>query len=574
MDSIDPKVWGRSGPPSNISSHARYYDLGNFHRSISTTSEDAQAWFNRGLVWAYAFNHQESVRCFEQCIVFDPWCAMGYWGLAFALGPNYNKPWQLFDGEDLSATTTRAHAASVEAKRHSANALPFEKALIDALQHRYPQEKPVGDCTEWTQRYAEAMVSVYHNIPHALDVVALYADALMNLTPWSLWDLATGEPSPGARTLDIHKALESALAQKGEGSDNPRRHPGILHLYIHLMEMSPTPEKALREADHLRGLVPDAGHLEHMPSHLDVLCGDYRRAVASNTSAIQADEKFLAEQPLGHFYNIYRAHDYHFRMYAAMLAGQSQIALDTANTLADSITGELLRVESPPLADWLEGFIAMRVHALIRFGRWDEILALDLPTDRRLYCVTISMICYAKGVAYAATSRIEEALKQQALFLTAAKLVSPSRTIFNNTCQDILSVAAPMLEGEIAYRSRDYDTAFSCLRTAIQRDDNLPYDEPWGWMQPTRHALGALLLEQSRVEEALDVYAADLGIDDSLPRALRHPNNVWALHGYHECLTKLGRTSEARIVAPQLKLALAMADVPIQSSCFCRQQTA
>lgn len=568
MSNLDSaaKVWHQTVIPYKLSSAAEYYDLGAFHRPVTTTSQDAQTWFNRGLIWAYAFNHQESVRCFEQCILADPTCAMGYWGLAFALGPNYNKPWQLFDGEDLSTTTTRAHAAVTEAMKHASTMSSVEKALIEALQHRYPQAEPVKDCTDWNCQYAKAMEVVYQDFPEDLDVITLHCDALMNLTPWGLWDLKTGEPTRDARTLEVKQALDRALAR-----EDALQHPGLLHLYIHLMEMSPTPECALPIADNLRGLVPDAGHLEHMPTHLDILCGDYRRAIASNSSAIRADEKFLAKQSLGHFYHLYRAHDYHFRMYAAMLGGQSKIALSTATELANSMTEDLLQVESPPLADWLEGFVAMRVHPLVRFGRWDDIIALPLPLNQRLYCVTTAMIHYAKGVAFAAMDRIEEARKQQEHFISATKLVPSSRTIFNNTGVDILGVAAPMLEGEILYRCGKYDAAFASLRTAIDRDDNLPYDEPWGWMQPTRHALGALLLEQGRVEEAADIYAADLGIDQSLPRALRHPNNVWALHGYHECLTKLGRTAEARILDPQLRLALAMADLPIRASCFCRQ---
>ncbi|KAJ5936291.1 Tetratricopeptide-like helical [Penicillium verhagenii] len=556
-------VWHQTNIPTKKSSTTKYYDLGAFHRPITTTSQDAQAWFNRGFIWAFAFNHQESAHCFEQSILADPTCAMGYWGLAFSLGPNYNKPWQLFDGEDLSTTTTRAHSAVIEAAKHAIS--PVEKALIKALQQRYPQAEPVQDFTEWNSQYAKAMEAVYQDFPDDLDVIALYCDALMNLTPWGLWDLKSGEPTSGARTLDVKQALDSALAR-----EDALQHPGLLHLYIHLMEMSSTPECALPVADNLRGLVPDAGHLEHMPTHLDILCGDYRRAIASNTSAIRADEKFLANQSLGHFYHLYRAHDYHFRMYAAMLGGQSKIALNTATELADSLTEDLLQVRSPPLADWLEGFVAMRVHPLVRFGRWDDIIALALPANQALYCVTTAMTHYAKGVAFAATNRIDEARKEQKRFLSAVKLVPTSRTIFNNTGVDILGVAAPMLEGEILYRCGDYDAAFASLRTAIERDDNLPYDEPWGWMQPTRHALGALLLQQGRVEEAANIYAADLGIDQSLPRALRHPNNVWALHGYHECLNKLDRLAEARILEPQLRLALAMADVPIRASCFCR----
>lgn len=545
-----------------------YYNLGDYRRNVSTTNEDAQLWFSRGLIWAYAFNHAESIRCFEKVVEFDRTCVMGYWGIAFALGPNYNKPWQLFDGEDLSATTSRAHRAILEAKKHAPTATPLENALIDALQHRYPQEQPIEDCTEWDKNYAEAMTSVYNDYPDDLDVTALYCDALMNLTPWGLWDVKTGEVAPGAKTLEAEKALNRVFEQ-ADSYD----HPGVLHLYIHLMEMSPIPELALPKSNSLRGLVPDAGHLEHMSSHIDVLCGGYKNAVAANTSAIRADEKFLANQPLGHFYNLYRAHDYHFRIYAAMLGGRSKVALESGAELARIITEPLLRIQSPPMADWLEGFISVQMHVFVRFGRWEDIIAAELPEGAELYCVTTAMMHYAKGIAFAATSRVVEAEEERERFLGAMKLVPASRTIFNNRCIDILRVGEAMLDGEIAYRRGEYDTAFSYLREAVRRDDSLPYDEPWGWMQPARHALGALLLEQDRVEEAVAVYAADLGVDRSLPRALRHPANVWASHGYFECLIKMGQKNEARAMLPRLKADLAWADVPIKSSCFCRQRT-
>lgn len=338
----------------------------------------------------------------------------------------------------------------------------------------------------------------------------------------------------------------------------------------HLMEMSSTPEAALTIADHLRGLIPDAGHLHHMPTHLDILCGDYRRAIASNSDAIVADQKFLARAGPLNFYTLYRSHNYHFQIYAALFSGQSRIALETCTQLEASIPKELLRIESPPMADWLEGFLSTIIHALVRFGRWDELLALQLPGDQDLYCVTTAMIYYGKGIAYASLGRIKEAEAQQEIFRKAVMGVKPSRTLFNNTCTDILAIADAMLQGELSYRRGHVDQAFKDLRGSIDLYDNLPYDEPWGWMQPVRHAYGALLLERGRVEEAAGVYAADLGFDDTLPRALQHPNNVWALHGYHECLVKLHWKSEAQMLQQQLKLALAVADVPIKSSCFCR----
>jgi tetratricopeptide (TPR) repeat protein len=253
-----------------------------------------------------------------------------------------------------------------------------------------------------------------------------------------------------------------------------------------------------------------------------------------------------------------------------MFSGQSKIALESVAQMEDSFPEKLLRVKSPPMADWLEGILSMRVHVFIRFGRWQDLLDLELPKDRELYCVTTTMIHYGKGVAFAATGKVEEAENERALFREAVKGVPPSRTIFANKCIDVLAIAGAMLDGELAYREGKFEVAFEELQRSISLDDTLPYDEPWGWMQPTRHAYGALLLEQGHVEKAAAVYSADLGIDNSLPRALQHPNNVWSLHGYHECLMKLGRTAEAKILEPQLRLAVAVADVPIQSSCFCR----
>jgi tetratricopeptide (TPR) repeat protein len=221
----------------------------------------------------------------------------------------------------------------------------------------------------------------------------------------------------------------------------------------------------------------------------------------------------------------------------------------------------------------LEGFLSTRIHILIRFGRWQEIKNLEIPRNSELYCMTTAMIHYGKGVAWAATGMVEEAENERTLFRISTKQVPPSRTLFNNRCIDILAIAEAMLDGELAYRQGDFDIAFKYLLQSIALDDGLPYDEPWGWMQPTRHAYGALLLEQGYVAKAAAVYSADLGIDKSLPRALQHPNNVWALHGYHECLIKLGRTAEAQIIGQLLTLAAATADVSIRSSCFCRLQT-
>ncbi|MET9731188.1 hypothetical protein ABZZ79_11140 [Streptomyces sp. NPDC006458] len=542
-----------------------YYDLGSHTRPVTTSSPTAQMWFDRGLVWTYAFHHEEAVTCFEAAVAADPDCAMAHWGIAYALGPNYNKPWEFFDERDLTRTVERTHAAVERAHELADRATPVERALIEALRARYPQDRPVEDCSVWNAPYAERMVAVLALAPGDLDVATLCADALMNLTPWQLWDMRTGEPAQGARTLEAKDVLDRALA-----TESGAAHPGLLHLYIHLMEMSPTPEAALPVADRLRGLVPAAGHLQHMPSHLEVLCGDYRSVVTDNTMAIAADQEVLARNGAMNFYTLYRSHNYHFKIYGAMFLGQSQVALDTAAQLEASIPEDLLRVESPPMADWLEAFLAMRVHVLIRFGRWAEILGLPLPADPVLYCVTTAMLHYARGVALSATGRLPEAEAERELLRAAVGRVPETRMLFNNTCADILAIASAMFDGELAYRKGDFDTAFAALERSVELDDTLPYDEPWGWMQPTRHALGALLLEQGQVERAEAVYRADLGLDDTLPRACQHPGNVWALHGFHECLVRLGKLGEAGIVAQQLKIATALADVPVEASCFCR----
>ncbi|MGY5120824.1 hypothetical protein ACWC2H_34075 [Streptomyces sp. 900105755] len=546
-----------------------YYDLGSHGRRVTTSSASAQTWFDRGLNWTYAFNHEEAVRCFEAAGAADPDCAMADWGIAYALGPNYNKPWEFFDPDDLADTVERTHAAVERAHAKAAPATPVERALIEALRARYPQPAApdAAACSVWNTAYADSLRTAYELAPDDLDVATLYADALMNLTPWQLWDIRSGRPADGARTEEARAVLERAL-----GTEAGARHPGLLHLYIHLMEMSPTPETALPVADRLRDLVPDAGHLQHMPSHLEVLCGDYRRVVSDNAAAVAADEKYLARAGAMNFYTLYRCHNLHFGIYGAMFLGRLQDALATAERLEAAVPEELLRVQSPPMADWLEGFLAMRVHVLVRFGRWDDILRLPLPADPRLHCVTTAMLHYARGVAHAATGRIAEAVTDRARFRDAVAAVPETRMLFNNTCVDILAVASAMLDGELAYRKGDFDTAFAELRRSVDLDDNLPYDEPWGWMQPTRHAYGALLLERGRIAEAEAVYRADLGLDDTLPRALQHPGNVWALHGFHECLRRLGREAEARIVGQQLKLAAAVADVPIEASCFCRTE--
>lgn len=542
-----------------------YYDLGTYQRPISTESAEAKQWFDRGLAWTYGFNHEEAVRCFERAIEADPGCAMAHWGVAYASGPNYNKPWEAFDEDDLTHSVSVSYAATQRAIEAAGDARPVEQALIAALPARYPSARPDGDGEVWNDEYASAMRAVYTDHGDDLDVAALFAEALMNRTPWALWDLASGQPAEGADTAEAREVLERAMAAPGG-----QVHPGVLHLYLHLMEMSPHPELALPAADLLRDLVPDAGHLRHMPTHIDVLCGRYQEVVDSNSAAIAADRLFLEREGPMNFYSLYRSHDYHFKLYGAMFLGRYDEAMAAADEMIATIPTELLRVESPPMADWLEGFISMRTHVLIRFGRWQEILDTPLPDDPELYAMTTAMAHYARGVAYSATGMVDEAAEERLLFRAAVGRVPETRYVFNNSCVDILAIASEMLDGELEYRRGNHDVAFAHLRRSIELDDGLPYDEPWGWMQPTRHAYGALLLEQGQIDRAAAVYRADLGLDDSLARPYQHPDNVWSLHGYHECLARQGKTSEAEAVQGRLEAALARTDVEINASCYCR----
>ena len=546
-----------------------YYDLGSYHRPIETPSPQAQVWFDRGMVWAYAFNHEEAIRCFDRALELDPDLAIARWGVAYSTGPNYNKAWEAFDPVDLSASLARARMELSLAV--TARATAIEQGLIEALQARFPTDDPndVDALQAGHAAYADGMVALADAYPDDIDVQALAADALVNVTAWALWDTRTGRPAPGSRVVAAKRILEGTLATPAG-----RKHPGALHLYLHTMEMSGTPQEALPAADLLRGLVPDAGHLEHMPSHIDVLCGNYRDSVVSNLSAVQADRRFVGREGPLNFYSLYRAHNLHFIVYSAMFEGNSRAALDAADELADQLTQELLAIESPPMADWLEAFVPLRTHVLARFGRWDDLIAQPLPEDLDLYCTTATTIHYGRGLAHAARGQLPQARAERDAFATAYARVPETRYLFNNTARDVLAIAQEMLDGEITYREGRFDDAFAHLRRAIELDDSLPYDEPWGWMSPTRHAYGALLLEQGRVEQAAQVYAADLGLDPTLARPCQHPGNVWSLHGYHECLLRLGRTDEAAIIGQQLEIAIARADVPILASCACRLEVA
>ena len=550
-----------------------YYDLGSFTWPVTTREPEAQLWFDRGMAWCYGFNHEEAIACFERALEHDPGCAMAHWGIAYAIGPNYNNPWEDFDEDDLRQALDLALSSIAAAEAAAGGGVSdVEQALIGALAQRFPSSsgEPWGpeDFEAWNDAYADAMRAVHRAHGDDLDVCALFAEAIMNRTPWALWDLVTGEPADGAGTVEAVEVLEAAFADLGAGGAG--RHPGLLHMYIHLMEMSPHPERALKAGDALVDLIPDAGHLVHMPTHIDVLCGHYQNVVARNHAAVVADRRYLQQEGPANFYTLYRCHNYHFKAYGAMFLGQYGPAMEAAAEMVETLPDGLLGPDDAPLADWLEGFVPVDQHVLIRFGKWDEILDQPLPEDPELYCVTTAMMRYARAVAYASTGRVAEAEQEREAFMAARDRVPESRMLFNNTCLDILAVAEAMMTGEVEYRRGNSDAAFEHLERAVELDDNLPYDEPWGWMQPTRHALGALLMEQGRLDEAEAVYRADLGLDGQLRRACWHPDNVWSLHGLHECLTRRGETVEANHIKQRLDVAVARADVRIESSCYCR----
>jgi tetratricopeptide (TPR) repeat protein len=515
------------------------YSIGDFHRSVTTSSPEAQLWFDRGLALSYGFNHEEAIRCFGRAAEADPACAMAYWGIAYASGPNINNV------EMDEQAVERAYENVKKAARAKDGASEVERALIEALETRYAPPPGPEDRSALNAAYAGAMRRVAAAHPADPDVVTLFAESLMILRPWKHWT-PEGEPAP--ETPEIVAALEAGL----------ERHPGhagLCHLYVHTMEASPDPGRALPAADRLRELMPGVGHLVHMPSHIDVHVGRYADVIEANEKAIAADRLYVEKEGVHNFYTLYRIHNFHFIVYAAMFEARSELAMTTANELVRQIPDEML-AEIP---DFLEAFVPMPLHVLVRFGKWEEILRE--PEPRAELFVTRATWHYARGLAFASTGRVEEALREKAAFAAALEAVPESRLLFNNASRDILSVAEAMLDGEVEYRRGNVDRGFERLREAVRRDDLLNYDEPWGWMQPARHALGALLLEQGRVDEALEVYRADLK---------RHPANAWALHGLAECLARKGEKAQADAVRAQLGEASARADVEIKTSCYCR----
>ncbi|MFK7868265.1 MAG: hypothetical protein AB8B58_03375 [Roseobacter sp.] len=536
-----------------------YFDLGTYSRPASEKAE-AQLWFDRGLVWLFAYNHEEAIVCFDHALAADAGCALAHWGIAYAIGPNYNKPWEVFTPEEKAPALARAHASLSTGLAAAQD--PVARALLEALALRYPTDPAIEDYQPFNDGFSAAMKPVYEAHPDDLDVAFVYAEALMNRTPWQLWDFWKGIPNPKASTPEAMAVLERAFEQTPGAWD----HPGLLHMYIHLMEMSPHPERALRHGDRLTGLVPDAGHLVHMASHIDVLCGDYANVLQRNLKATEVDAGFKAYAGAANFYALYRIHNLHFALYGAMFLGRRADALEAAARLRAEVPDDVVRV----YPDLFETFAAALPHVYVRFGMWEETVALDLPEDKALFTTTNALILYAQAVALANLGRHEEAAIKAAAFDAAFAVVPEERMLFQNKALDVLAVAKAMMEGELAFKSGHRDEGLAHLRRAVSLDDGLMYEEPWSWPQPTRHALGALLMEADERAEAEAVYRADLGLDGKLPRPSQHPRNVWALHGLHECLARRGEKVEIVHIKGLLDQAIARADIPIRASCLCR----
>lgn len=514
--------------------------LGSFHRAVQTDSPEAQRAFDQGLALLYGFNHDESIRAFERATQHDPECAAAWWGIALASCPHINQT------EVPPEQIARGAAALARAQQYAARAKPVQQALIAALSQRYADPMP-ADRAPLDRAYAEAMRSVWADHRDDVDVGVLFAESLMNLRPWDLWS-PEGEPRP--ETPEIIATLEAVL-------DRDPWHPQALHLYIHAVEASPQPDRAVSEADRLRRRMPGLGHLVHMPSHIDVRVGNWAAAVATNEQAVAADSRYLqgASQP-PQFYRVYMAHNHHLLAFAAMMRGQSSLATSAIEAMASQFPAEF--AEQNP--DRVDGYLSMPWEVWTRFGKWDTILAA--PEPPRYLPISRAMRHAARGLAHAAQNRVPEAQAEQAAFLAARKRVPPTFRVGNSPASWVLDVAEHLLAGEVLYRSGKAEEAFDELRQAVTAEDRLVYDEPPDWIQPVRHALGATLLDAGRAAEAEQVYQADL---------LRHPHNGWSLLGLSESLKALGRADEARLAREAFQRAWRDADVEIGTSCFCQE---
>ncbi len=513
----------------------RLQNLGKHTFAVTTRSRQAQLFINQGVNLAYGFNHAEAGRAFREAARLDPDCAMAYWGQALVLGPNINVA---MTPED----EPKAYELAQKALALKSKATPREKAYIDAVAQRYSGK--ARDRAARDRAYADAMRDVVRRFPHDLDAATMYAEALMDLRPWNYW-MRDGRPYP--ETPEIVATLEKVIAR------NPD-HPGANHYYIHALESTKTPEKAEAAADRLAKLMPGAGHMVHMPSHIYQRVGRYADAVASNESAVRADEDYITQcRAQGLYPMAYYPHNIHFLWFAATAEGRSQVSVDSARKVAAKVSDEM--VDQLPI---LAGFRAVPWYALTRFGRWGEMLAEAAPADRFLYLR--GTWHYARGLAFLGKGQLDEAEKELTELRRIAADPALNYALFSpNTAAAILSVAPEVLAGELAARRKDYDAAVAHLERAVRLEDGLVYTEPSEWHYPPRQALGAVLLAAGRAKEAETVYWEDLS---------RNPVNGWSLFGLAQALRAQGRGDEAAAAQARFEKAWARADVTLTASRF------
>ena len=536
------------------------------------------------------YNHEEAIACFQKCTELDPNCAMAWWGIAYCLSSNYNWSPGLGSGHDPIQQAMSLRDKCTELEQDLINALA-ERHSEEARDAADPSVLNMGNSPELNIAFADAMAPLYEKYKGNLDVTAIYVEALMNLKAWQLWDknTKTGEITPADdNTLLLVKVLEDAF----ESSDEAKVHPAICHLYCHALELSPFPERALPAADVLRTRMPGLGHLVHMPSHIDAWVGQWKEAIDCNIAAVEADDRYVEiTGNESQFYKFYRMHNHHFVVWCAMFDGQYETALKYARKAVETLpAGDansgvqfMLAGVIPMGAIFLESYVTMPWHVMIRFGKWNEILNEPLHTDRDVFPAAIATQHYARGVAYASMGMVPEAEAEQVLFKEA--LQNPAlagRVLHNNLMyQDpsegpcILLVNDAILDGEIEYRRQylakekgqdaDFTVAFNHLRRGVDLSLNLAYNEPWGQMQPVRHILGALLLEQGEIEEAEAVYRADIDL---------WKDNMWGLLGLKLCLEARGDTSgELEKVTSQFEERSSRADIIPAKTCFCAQDS-
>ena len=521
-----------------------YAGLGSYSRKITTDSPEAQRYFDQGLAFLHGFNHRAAIHAFQEAAKLDPECAMAHWGVALACGPHIN-----FTAVPPPAAELAWKELNL-ARKNAANASPVEQALIDALAKRYANPQP-EDRSGLDRAYADAMREVWKKFPDDPDVGAFFAEAMMDLRPWDQWT-PEGKPQPG--TDEILATLEAVLKL------NPK-HPFANHLYIHAVEASPHPERASAAADRLRNLQPGLAHNVHMPSHIDIRTGRWLQAVDTNVKAVEADQRYRKIfGPAKGFLNVYVAHNRHMLAYAAMMTGQRDLAMKHIRAMIAELPADFLKEN----ALQAEGFVAMPLEVMVRFGLWDQILAEPEHYTKSMW-FTRAFHHAARAIAYAAKGDTAKARQAQSVFLERAKLVPKEASLGNNSCEALLAVAIPMVEGEILIAEGKIDRGIEQLRAAIQKEDTLKYDEPPGWLIPVRHSLGAVLMKQQRFAEAEQVYREDLA---------RLPDNGWSLFGLAETLRRQSKNAdEASETQAKFEKVWAKADLKITTSCLCQPQS-